>query len=463
MRIGVAAIARPTFDVAFAEETAAAAISALGSIGEVVGQRDVAYDDDAVAGAAAALAGEDLDALVVVQASFTDSTLVTGAVAGSDAPLLLWAFPEDRTGGRLRLNSLCGINLAGYVLRRAGRPYRYLYAGPTARDPLAAALAAPPASPGPDPAGQPHPAGAPTGRRAEDIAAALAGARIGLVGEHPTGFEPCAYEAAALAGLTGVEVDETPLERLFAAAAEASDAEVAAVRASVDAALTGTEDVDQDALAASLRLHLGLRRLVGAGGWAGVATRCWPECFTEFGGAACAPQAMLTDDGVPGGCEADAYGTLTSLLLRELAHEPPFVADLVDIDVATDTATLWHCGVAPLHMADPAIPPRPTVHSNRVKPLLHEFPLKPGRVTVARLSQAAGSHSLVIGGGEMLRAPLAYSGTAGVMRFDRPAAEVLTTVMGAGLEHHYGIVYGDYRDELQAVAGLWNLPTIQLS
>ncbi len=460
MRIGVAAIARPTFDVAFAEETAAAAISALGSIGEVVGQRDVAYDDDAVAGAAAALAGEDLDALVVVQASFTDSTLVTGAVAGSDAPLLLWAFPEDRTGGRLRLNSLCGINLAGYVLRRAGRPYRYLYAGSSARDRLAAALAAPPPAPGPDPTAQPAPAGDAAGRRAEDIATRLAGARIGLVGEHPIGFEPCAYEPAALAGLTGVEVDETPLERLFAEAAAASESEVAAVRDSVDAALTGTADVDQDALAASLRLHLGLRALVGAGGWAGVATRCWPECFTEFGGAACAPQAMLTEAGTPGCCEADVYGNVTSLLLQEAAGSPPFVADLVHVDAADDSTVMWHCGMAPLSMA--GTPPAAALHSNRRKPLLHEFPLRAGRVTVARLSQAANRHALVVGGGEMLDRPLAFSGSAGVLRFDAPAGQVLDTIMAHGLEHHYGIVYGDVRAELVALAARWEIPVVDL-
>ena len=53
--------------------------------------------------------------------------------------------------------------------------------------------------------------------------------------------------------------------------------------------------------------------LIAENEWSGFATRCWPECFTDFGGAACAPQAMLTNAGIPGGCEADVYGTLTSL------------------------------------------------------------------------------------------------------------------------------------------------------
>ena len=74
--------------------------------------------------------------------------------------------------------------------------------------------------------------------------------------------------------------------------------------------------------------------------------------------------------------------------------------------------------------------PRGTIHSNRQLPLLMEFPLKPGRVTVARLSEATGELRLVIGTGEMVQAPPAFTGTTGVLRFDRPAAEVLDIIAG---------------------------------
>ena len=43
----------------------------------------------------------------------------------------------------------------------------------------------------------------------------------------------------------------------------------------------------------------------------------------------------------------------------------------------------------------------------------------------------------------MIQAPKSFSGTSGVIRFDKPASEVLDTVMKEGLEHHYGIAYGD--------------------
>jgi L-fucose isomerase-like protein len=113
-------------------------------------------------------------------------------------------------------------------------------------------------------------------------------------------------------------------------------------------------------------------------------------------------------------------------------------------------------------MADPECVPVATIHSNRRKPLLSEFPLKPGRVTIARFSQSNGQQRLVVGGGEMLREPLAFSGTAGVIRFDTPVPQVLDTIMTEGLEHHYGLVYGDVRAALFATARSLGIKVVML-
>ncbi len=129
---------------------------------------------------------------------------------------------------------------------------------------------------------------------------------------------------------------------------------------------------------------------------------------------------------------------------------------------------LWHCGLAPVSMADPEAEIAGALHSNRQLPLLFEFPLKPGRVTLARLhhtGQGIGraAYRLVIGGGTMQRAPKSFSGTSGVIRFDAPAAIVLDRVMGHGLEHHLTITYGDWLPELRAVARQLGLDVIELT
>ena len=465
MRVGVAAIARPTFDVPYATETAAAAFRALAVLDwELCGDASLLMDGAAVDDAVTALAAQNVDAVVLLHASFTDSTLVQ-PFASLGVPLAMWAFPEERTGGRLRLNSLCGINLAAFALKVRGASYRHVYRrvdDPLAITELEAALV-PVASSSARRTTMPDAFPAAALAAASAVRDRLGDTTIGLIGEHPTGFEPCAYDAERLALLGGVSVDPIDLPRLFARARSVSDGAAAPVHTLVAERLDGVDAVDAEELDRAVRLHVALDETAADAGWAGLAMRCWPECFTDYGSAACAAQAMLSDKGVPGCCEADVYGNLTSLVLQWLAGGPAFVADLVDVDRQTDTGVLWHCGIAPFALADPDAVAAATVHSNRVKPLLHEFPLRPGRVTIARFSQADGRHALVVGGGEVIKAPISFSGTSGVVRFDAPVDAVLEVVMSEGLEHHYGLVYGDVRDELGALAALLAVPVIDLT
>ena len=128
---------------------------------------------------------------------------------------------------------------------------------------------------------------------------------------------------------------------------------------------------------------------------------------------------------LPCSCEADINGTVIQLILQLLSETPAFGTDMVGVDVDRDRIALWHCGLAPLSMADPAVQPQGGIHSNRRLPLVMDFPLKPGAVTVARLSQATGKLRLVLGKGEMLAEAKPFSGTAGTLKLACPAQDFL--------------------------------------
>lgn len=446
MRLAVAAIARPTFDVTLASETAERARRVLAERHEISGPtRLVMSTPDAP------LMG-DIDAIVLLQGSFADATLAAALTEIASVPIVLWGFPEPRTGERLRLNSLCGINLAGFELSRHGRDVRFLYADPDDPGVAAAfesALAEVPS------AGQPVrvPANPAAGSRLAEV---LAETRMGLIGEAPAGFTPCLALPAELAALGGPAVERVDLDDFFRRSRQEP---VLDLRDQVGSDLAGVGDLDQEGVDNSLHLHAGLRSLATERGWDGVATRCWPECFTDFGGAACAAQGMMTEAGIPATCEADVFGTLTAIVLQEAAGAPAFVADLVD--VAPDGSMgFWHCGLAPLSMAGEA--PAAAVHPNRGLPLLHEFRLRPGRITVARLSRSKNQVRITIGGGDILDRPRPYAGTSAVAMMDRPGGEVLETVMAEGLDHHYGIVYGDVRAEMAGLAETLGIEVVWL-
>lgn len=440
--VGFVPIARPTFDLELAGEVTRQVRAQLTAEGlSLAGPEALVSTLDQTRAVARSFMEQPLDLLIVFQATFADSTLALHLAEQVDAPLLLWAVPEERTGGRLRLNSLCGINLAGHALTRAGHLYDYVYARPD--DPAAlervCALA-----------------------KAGRVRRLLRKTRIGRIGENPEGFTSCLLDREGLRQRLGLDVVHCDLKQVFEEARLVDPQQVDDMAATLGSRLDGLDRLDQGALRGTLGVYLALERLASRERLSGLAVRCWPEFFTELGCAACGAMSMLSDEMIPCGCEADVNGTVTQFILQTISGEPAFGSDLVSFDVEADHAVLWHCGLAPLSMADPAARPRGTIHSNRRLPLLMEFPLKPGPVTLARLSQATGDYRLVIGRGEMLQAPPSFSGTSGVLRFERPAGEVLDTILSQGLEHHISLTYGDHLAALAALAKLLHIPVLYL-
>jgi L-fucose isomerase-like protein len=298
---------------------------------------------------------------------------------------------------------------------------------------------------------------------ADRVIESLRGSKITVVGKHPDGFDTCEYDEGLLSNLAGMRVETVQLGKLFDKARAMDAGRVGAARAGAAAELEGLDDVDQEQLDRSFRVFCALEDVQQESHAKGLAVRCWPEMFTEYGCAACGPMAMMNQKQVPSACEADVHGSLSQLMLQELAGEPAWMADLVDITPADDTAVLWHCGLAPISMRDPQAHAEATIHTNRKMPLLHQFPIKPGRVTLARLSRARNETKLMIAGAEVIRAPMAFTGCSGTVRFDRSAAEVGRTIMEEGLEHHFALAYGDHKAALKAIAARWNLPVLELA
>jgi L-fucose isomerase-like protein len=151
-------------------------------------------------------------------------------------------------------------------------------------------------------------------------------------------------------------------------------------------------------------------------------------------------------------------GAVTALMLQEVADAPSWLVDIVDMDASDSTTVFWHCGSAPEQMRDPDHPAEAQIHSNRRMPLLYQFPLKPGRITIARLSQANNEPHLLVSGGEIVRRPISFTGTSGVVRLDAPLERALHGLIGGGYEHHVAMVYGDHAGAMTALGRKLGLP-----
>jgi hypothetical protein len=308
-QVATLALARPTFDVPYAEAVAADAFASLDRLGlNLVGPRHLLMDAAAVEAALGEVAGAGpLDLILLLQVTFTDAGAAVLAAGRADpAPVALWAFPEPRTGGRLRLNSLCGINLAAHALGLAGRR-----------------ATPPPARRRP---GRRGPAAVDTRRPQRIRRCRRALPRRSQ--ESPTWQRPRPrwprFAVAGWAGSASIRrlshlrlrprPAATPVRgrgrpgrpnRPLRPRPGGRAAETERLRERASRELDGLDSVDAAATDRSLGLYAALRDVARERNLAGLAVRCWPEPFTELGCAACRPMGMLTEEGVPAACEAD--------------------------------------------------------------------------------------------------------------------------------------------------------------
>ena len=408
-RIGVLPLARPTFDVPFAEAIAAQAFAAL----------DAPATRSSAGASCCSMpprrrprmrrsAGEPLDILLILQVTFTDASMtVRDRARRRRRRWRSGAFPSRAPAGGCGSTPSAAstsppMPSAGPARIRAGSMRRRTRQASATS--LAVLLARQGAGAGRAPLGADRDrrptAGPPTRVLAE------------IEGRGGSGSSASTRRASTPAATTPDALRRWPASRSRDRAAgslRARRGRSGRSRSRRDARevgerIAGLDEVDQPQLDKSLSVsrrprRAGARRAASSA----IAVRCWPEMFTDYGCAACGPMGLHErGEGavrLRGRHVRRAHGAARC---RSSPGEPSFLADIVDMDAASDTGVLWHCGLAPLSMADPATPPAAQIHSNRRMPLLQEFALKPGRVTVARFSQARNETKLVVAGGDML-------------------------------------------------------------
>ncbi len=334
MTTAVFALARPTFDVELAASEAAAAYSLLESEDPVAGGPQLLLQESDLE-AAFAHAGTAENALIL-QASFCDAGMACAIADAYPGDLSIWAFPEERTGGRLRLNSFCGLNLAAHALRRRKRSCSYRYASPAAGAGAGIVFR----DPSQPPLQNARKVSAPARKAAADaLAAAAATGGIGLIGERPAGFDTCIYDERVAEESFGLPVRKLPLAEYLAEAAAVPPARRERLREQTSGFLTGIGELEAEEVDKAMGSLAALVDYARGNRLAGVAVRCWPETFTEYGCAVCSAMAELNEMRVPASCEADVMGTIASVLLQQLAEAPAMLVDIVDACPAPDTQT----------------------------------------------------------------------------------------------------------------------------
>ncbi len=455
--IGCLSLARETFDIEFAKKKLLKTKKIINKLNINISFFDDLITNDKI--------GEDAvnffknincSKFIVIQSTFTDAKFISSFVKQFKKPILFVSFKEKRTGGRLRLNSLCGINLGLHALIKNKFYSNFIiYSNNkeaftkevlkfaknksyfTKKNYLKRLS---------------------NSNKIKKTSIEFKQPKIGIIGTRPEGFDTCDFNSKELKSKFNAELENINLKKLFDISKKIEKKTINLTKKNISNNLKNINQLNQKELNKSISLFHGLEELQQQKNIDAFAVRCWPEMFTEYGCASCGPMAMMNEKKISAACEADVLGSLSCNILNQLNNKPALLVDIVDVDEKDNTTVFWHCGLAPISMAEKNTLSA-TVHSNRRKPLLHNFSFKSGDITIFRVSKSENKLKFILMKGKVLKRKNSFSGTSGVISLGQNTYKKIKNLFLSGLEHHVCFTYGDVIQDVKILANKLKIPT----
>lgn len=459
--VALIALARPTFDLACAQanfDSARALLLELGA--QVVGPAELIMTPEDVA--AVTLPPADLH--ILFMASFSDASPAVELLGKVKGPILGWSMREPgAVGERLKLNSMCGVNLAAHALMNVGQSMRHIHGNtdePDVRSAIKAALA-----------GELPTAHAPKIVSGEFATAAevdaafvwLKGKKIGAVGDAPNGFTPCVFDGPQLRELFGLDVRQITIDDAFGRISEVSEDARELAYASAVAAQPTLAAVNVTEAKKVYGVEVALDNWRAEESLDAIAIRCWPEFPTDLGACICSSLGRLSDRGTVTTCERDVLGAVTMMVCESLGSDENYLVDIVDLDSTQNLVRLWHCGSAATKLAADPKNATQSIHCNRKLGVAGNFPLKTGAVTLFRIDRDVDPSNrtglrMVVSRGESIPAPNHFQGNTASVVTQPDAAALVNGIVTGGYPHHLVISWIDVRPGIRQMAKKLGIP-----
>lgn len=433
LAIGVVCLARKTYDYEAALEIYRGTVESLGRMEGVRFEcvPELVIEPENALRAAEALSGKMLDGLAIITGTFQLGHLALILKRRLNLPTLLWAFPElPYNGGKIRLNSVCGLNLNASNLYKAGYDDVTSHVGADIDHDWLAAVR---------------------------MKAALSKAHVGLIGYRADGFFNLDVDEMAMHQKTGILIDHYELVEVTGQGV--TDGECAEFLSAIDREFdcSGITDT-QRRLVASLCVRF--QKFMKAKSLDALAVRCWPEFANLYGCSPCAAMSILQSRGVILGCEGDVEGVLSMLICATLNAGAPFLADLSQVFPEDGAALLWHCGVAPSCLWDSCSERSLDTYFAAGRGVTAGFVMKPGEVSLVRIDSARGGTRLFYQEGEAVPMDKLMTGTYARVKFPDVRA-LIDKVTSAGVAHHLALVYARRRRAFEIFARIMGYEVIE--
>lgn len=377
------------------------------------------------------------DLIILQNNTFANSDYAAEVLRKFDCPILLWTLREPVIdGGRLRLNSLTGAYSAGNLFHHLGREkFEYIFGGPleeNVKSHINAMI------------------------RAAKVRKELRSLNIAAIGQTPQGFGFGRALDAEITRAFGAKLESIEVRELMNKAKTYKEEDYQDLMVESRARMVGLDKLPPQNVDAYLRLYKAYKEFVESKNIKAIASRCWPDFFTEYGTPVCGVLGMLNENMVAASCESDLYGAITMYVGMQLSNGPVFFGDPVSLNEEENTVTYWHCGTAACSLARQDTGAEMGVHPNRKIGPTMEFGCKPAEdVTVFRIGRKPdGNFRFFIATGAALDMPKQFLGTSVVVKTDSNALDLVNQSVKDGWEPHFAVVYADVAKELEILSNI---------
>jgi L-fucose isomerase-like protein len=432
INIGVVCLARKTFDFEEALKIYKKSIQDL----ELIDGINWSFIDDLVIEPSDAqkcgeiLSARNLDGIVIISGTFHLGHLALIVDKHLRVPILLWGFNElPYNGGKIRLNSVCGVNLNASNLYKSGNDNYVCHIGDTIDT---------------------------TWLNAVRMKAVLKNAHVGLAGYRADGFFNLSVEDTSLFKNTGVLIDHYELNSLM----DENDIKDTGFSVTAIKDIFNCADINKSQVEKVSKLSSSIEGFMKSNKLDALAIRCWPEFANVFGISPCAAMSLLNAKGYTIGCEGDVEGTLSMLACNAISSLPAFLADLSQVNFEENYALMWHCGVAAYPLWDGKSVCSLDTYFAGGRGVTADFVMKSGEVTLMRIDSARGKTRLFIQKGMSIPMEKNLKGTYCKVVFHKTVRDLLDIVTTNGIAHHVSMVYGDHVDAMYAFARMMNFEVI---
>lgn len=357
---------------------------------------------------------ENIDAFIFISGTFHLGHLPLHIYKYLNKPIYFWGWDElPYDGGKIRLNSVCGVNLNCSNFYKSGiKNYHYSIGDEIDINWL----------------------------KAVNVITGLNNSKIGIVGYRAHGFFNVDVDDTSVYKNFGILIDHYELSNIFNYDCKKEDFEYYKnfIKEKFNISKLSEDQINKVALLSSK-----LKKFYIDNNLSSLAIRCWPEFATEFGISPCASMSILQSENLILTCEGDVDGSISMLAHKLAGAQTPYLADFSQVNLKENFGLLWHCGVAPCNLWDGKCDISLDTYFAGGKGVTSGFIIKEGEISLLRLDSVNGNYRIFISEGEIIPMKKELLGTYGKVIFKEHIKNILDKIVTNGIAHHISVAYGN--------------------